>query len=101
MGRGLGGVQRRLLELIASSGTDGVTVPELRGRLYGWRPSRRGRQLPERPGRWVPALKDDRAVRRALATLVGRGAIERINERPHGWTRKRPRYRLRRTEDAE
>ena len=86
MSRGIGRLQRQALELLAHAPL-ALSLLELRGELYGWRPTRRGVPLAGRSGSWSPIRRDDRRLRRALAGLERRGLIVLEHERPLGWKR--------------
>jgi hypothetical protein len=77
MSRGFGALQRLLLAMLAAAGSGGIALMELRGRVLGWRPCRRGVPVVGRSGRWSPA-GDDKSLRRAIAGLVRRGLVMEV-----------------------
>lgn len=93
MSRGIGGMQRRLLALLREAPA-GLSLIELRGAVIGWRQVVNGRGVLRASlrGRWSPAGRDDRALRRALAGLVERGLVDVRHHLPAGWRRARAIY---------
>ncbi len=81
MSRGLGRLQRQVVELLRVAGDAGIDLVHLRGTLFGWVPARRGYLVDGAPGRWRPRPRDDKALRRALGALVARGRIVVVDDR--------------------
>lgn len=68
MSRGPGRLMRRVRKILREVHPNGLLLTEIRGALWGWRPS-------TRRGHVVPVRHDDHALRRALDRLEERGEI--------------------------
>jgi hypothetical protein len=83
MSRALGRLQLGIIGELSKRGARGLTIVELRGEIYGWRPCRTGIYRDGYDGRWRPVTSEDRTLRRAVAGLVRRGVVREIEyERP-------------------
>ncbi len=92
--RGAGKMQRLVVELLDKAGQDGLALIELRGLIFGWRPSERGELLEGRRGRWAPVRRSDRSLRRALGRLMELGDVVSFQWVPEGASSPRTRFRL-------
>lgn len=91
MSRGTGSLQERIIQELTRRRYRGLTLLELRGEIYGWRPCRRGVHRDGSIGHWTPVSHDDHALRRALDGLIRREQVTvvHMHHTPRGHHRRR------------